>query len=407
MSDAPLPRRRPRRLPYLLGIALFLAYAAWMLGPYLRSILIRDAAVTTWSHVATTPIDGTIEFLPQQVNEAVGEDGLIAYVFNEHISQRPLELARIERERAAARVEELETHLEEIKQLDEERFALKALYARTFRDQLDVTIANLEKRIAITESLLALIGQIAERKSQLLATGSGSAADADEAQLRVHQMAFELAELEAELAFARVRRAAADEGVFATDDGDDPAWVRGSRIELKLEKKETRLELRNAQSDLARAEADLASADRDLQRLSTALIEAPEGSIVWTRRAVTGNAVLQGEGVAEWIDCGELLVDVPVSDVEAALISPGQAAEVVLEGSDRTLAATVLLVRGSAATLGRSELVALAKGRDADSAQVLLQLEDESFARCPVGQAAYVDFPDVGLLDIVLARLRL
>lgn len=408
-TETAATRRHRRRWPYILGILLFLAYAAWMLGPYLRSILVRDAAITAWSHIATTPIDGTIQFLPQQVNENIGDDGAIAYVFNEHISRRPLERARIDKDLAEARVEELAYHLSEIEQLDEERFALKADYAETFREQLDVAIVNLEARIGITQNLLELIRQIAERKNRLLASGSGSAADADEAQLRVHQVEYELASLESDLAFAKVRRAAADNGVFTTADGDDPAWVRGSRMELKLEKKETRLLLRHAQADLRRAVADLTSAESDLERLSTAIIEAPPGSVVWNRRAVTGNAVLQGEEVAEWIDCGSLLVDVPVTDVEASLIAVGQPAEVVIEGQSRTYEAEVLLVRGSAATLSREELAALAKGRTADSAQVILELDSEAheFDRCPVGDAAYVDFPDLGLVDIVLARLRL
>ncbi len=40
---------------------------------------------------------------------------------------------------------------------------------------------------------------------------------------------------------------------------------------------------------------------------------------------------------------------------------------------------------------------------------VLLEFYDGrgSFEVCPVGRAAYVDFPNIGLIDIVRARLRL
>jgi hypothetical protein len=42
-------------------------------------------------------------------------------------------------------------------------------------------------------------------------------------------------------------------------------------------------------------------------------------------------------------------------------------------------------------------------------AQVLLEFpsKPQEFEECPVGRAAYVDFPDVGLIDIIRARLRL
>ena len=403
-----LPPRR-RRWFYALAIAGFLLYAAWILGPYVRSIIVRDAAVTTWSQVATTPIDGTVHFAEHSPGGTVGPDELIATVRNEHASRQAVEEARGNVVRAEARIAELELQLEEIKSLDEERQSIKALYAETFRDQLDVRILNLEQRVEIARSLLALVSQIAERKSTLVAKGVGSPNDADEAQLRVRQAAFDLASLEAELAFAKVRREAADHGVFSMDEGDDPGWAQGARMELKIEKKATRLQLREAMADLENEKVRLASAEADLERLSQASITAPPGSIVWSEHVASGTAVLQGEAVVEWLDCGILLVDVPVSDVEVALLQIGQPAVVLLEGESTERAARVIQVRGAASTLGRDDLVALAKGRGEGTAQALLELvgEGATFASCPVGRAAFVDFPDIGLLDVILARLRL
>ncbi len=407
MADKSLPRRR--RWPYALAILGFLAYAAWMLGPYIRSIVVRDAAVTTWSHVATTPIEGTIEFVPREANAVIGADGLIARVHNDYASRQAVDEAQGDLARATARVEELELQLEEIKELDDERQDTKALYAKNFREQLDVKIDNLEKRIEIAQNLLDLVGQIAARKVALVAKGVGSPNDADEAQLRVHEAANDLAGLQADLAYARVRREAADHGIFSMDNNDDPGWALGSRMELKLEKKVTRLQLRDAIAEAAYVKTRLASEEADLQRRSAASVAVPAGSIVWSDLVSSGATVLAGNAIAEWLDCGVLLVDVPVSDVEAALLKIGQPAKVLLEGESAERQARVIQVRGAASILGRKDLVALAKGRGEGTAQALLQLVGEGapFDSCPVGRAAFVDFPDLGLLDVILARLRL
>jgi hypothetical protein len=59
--------------------------------------------------------------------------------------------------------------------------------------------------------------------------------------------------------------------------------------------------------------------------------------------------------------------------------------------------------------MGLDVLAAVAKGRSAGRAQVLLQLAAtaDDIARCPIGQAAFVDFPQVGLIEMLRARLRL
>jgi hypothetical protein len=70
---------------------------------------------------------------------------------------------------------------------------------------------------------------------------------------------------------------------------------------------------------------------------------------------------------------------------------------------------TVILTRGAAATVGRADLAAIAKGREAGVGQALIKLDafPADIAACPIGQAAYVDFPDIGVIDVLRARLRL
>jgi len=128
--------------------------------------------------------------------------------------------------------------------MDEERATLKAHYADVFRAQLNEEIAGMKQEIVITRKRLALTRRIAGRRAKLVASRNTSPASLDEANLHVSEFDYHLAKLRKDLAYAGVRRKAANKGVFIGPDGRDPNWVRGSRIELKLQKKEARLKLR-------------------------------------------------------------------------------------------------------------------------------------------------------------------
>ena len=87
----------------------------------------------------------------------------------------------------------------------------------------------------------------------------------------------------------------------------------------------------------------------------------------------------------------------------------GESDVAVGEGEKAVRRGTVLLLRGAAATVGSADLAALAKGRRPNIGQVLVRLDatPEDIETCPIGHAASVDFPDVGIVDIIRARLRL
>lgn len=392
---------------YASVVAIFFAYTAWMVAPYLQSVIVRDAAVTTWSNVATAPIDGEVEI--RSSARQVGAGGLVVHVHNEHLSRRALNEAELRVRFARTRVDELSDFLAEVRLLDTGRGDLKAQYAETFRDQLDAEIVNLQRRLGVTAVRRDVMARVAARSEQLARRGTGSETAADEARLRVADLDLELAELKAMLDDARVRRTAADDGVFITAAGEDPEWVRGWRLELKLEKNAARLQLRDAEAELEMAKAARDAAYEEYRSLGNAVVQIPAGRILWSQPVASGVTVRAGDPLIEWVDCSLLMVDVPVADAEVPLIEPGMTAEVVLEGDAEARRASVLLTRGSASPLGRDDLAAIAKGRRGGVAQVLLELPHEpgEFDQCPVGRAAYVQFPQVGLIDVLRARLRL
>ena len=407
-GNPPPSVKRSGRWVYLVAGVIFLGYTSWILGPYIRSVIVRDAAVTTWLHTATSPIDGAVTLEPLAVGGTVGADGIIAVLRNDRVSQHELVETEIRADLAAARVTWLKEFIANIKLYDRGRAGLKAGYADNFRAELDSEIAGLEREIKAIREQLALMRKIADSRSKLVEKGWAAQLVADEETIRVSELELRLVELRAKLDSATRRRLAADTGVFMSEDGSDPPWVRASRIELKLQKEHAHMELKEASAELELARAARRKAEEDFQKLSQGAVLAPKGSVVWSLRVAPGAAVRAGEPVAHWLNCSILLIDVPVSDAEVSLIKPEMPADVVLEGETKTRPARVVLTRGSASTLGTADLAARAKGRHEGVAQVLLELTEtrDQIEGCPVGRAAFVDFPDVGLWDVVRARLR-
>jgi multidrug resistance efflux pump len=399
--------RLSRRLVVWVGLVLVVVYALWIGGPYLRSIVVRDAAVSTWIHVAAAPIDGLVAD-PLPIGARVGADGRLLTIRNPRADTSAVERARAELARANERLASTTRTVGEIDALAAARAARAARYASLFKHNLDVKIGGMTDYVAVSQRRLALERNEARRRTSLLTDGVEAPSGAEAATARVDELELTIVDMQTGLDRAKLHRRAADAGLFFLDDGSD-----GGSEQRSLE--DTRVALDRARADLAvaRREVDgaqqvLAAAQRLFDDSHAVSLTAPEGAIVWSHTLSTGAAVRIGATVATWIDCRIVLVDAPVSDVELSLLRPGAPAEVVLEGERDARSGTILLMRGAAATLGPNDLAAVAKGRDAGEGQVLITLPPapDDAGACPVGRAAFVHFPDVTVLDIVRARLR-
>ena len=235
-----------------------MAYAAWIGTPYLRSVVVRDAAVTTWINTTSAPIDGFLAGKPLHVGDSVGTDGLIATIEN------PLQ------------------------------------------DATPVVRAE---------------------------------ADLNRAKQHVRGLQELMTSLEADAA----ARAA--------------------------------MELADAKVEAENAEKILASVKSAYEAAKFQPVKAPPDAYVWSLIAGPGDFVRAGAPVATWVDCSFMLVDVPVSDVELALLQTDAPARIVIEGDRKVRDGKVYLTRGAAATIGADDLAALAKGRHPGVGQVLVQFE--------------------------------
>jgi multidrug resistance efflux pump len=396
-----------RRVVFWVGLLLVILYGLWIGGPYLRSIVVRDAAVTTWVHAAVSPIDGVIT-QSLGIGERVGADGRIFTVKNPRADTTAVARARADLDRARERLASVVRVVGEIEALAAARAARAERYASLFKNNLDVKIDGMADYVAAGRRQLELERKEAARRARLLNDGLETPTGA-EAQLgRVAELERLIVDMDTGRNRATLHRGAADKGLFFLDDGSD-----GSAEQRGLE--DTRITLDRARSDLAVARRDvegaqqvLAAAEQLFDETHTASGAAPEGAIVWSQILGAPANVTTGATVAAWIDCRILLVDAPVSDVELALLRPGGPADVVLEGERRARRGTIVLMRGAAGIVGGEALAAVAKGRRMGEGQVIVTLtpEPRDAQACPVGRAAFVDFPDVSVLDIARARMR-
>lgn len=395
----------------LLTAVIFIGYCAWMIGPYLRSTLVRDSAVTSWSRHAVADIDGRIVSQLPVTGQTIGDDGIVARIENPLLftEKRSVEEMREQVTQAGIGIKEADEQLSDLRQLERKRIIERDRLANVFHQSLETEITTLRDQIAVNTQRITVLERVVERSRTLRDRGVGSNADFDEASLRLADARAKEADLKSDLAFALLRDKASEAGVFIAADGSTPDWLRYGELELDLREQALRHERDRANARLTDARRGLELARSNLDDLTSAPVRAPAGALVFSVLVAPQAVVSAGQPVIEWIDCGILLVDVPVADAEIPLISKGDIAEVIMEGESETRKAAVLLTRGSAATIGRNDLAATAKGRTGGVAQVLLELDvsESDRARCPVGQSAYVRFPGIGLVDILRARLRL
>lgn len=391
------------------SIGAFLIYAAIMLGPYLRSTLVRDAAVTTWIHIATSPIYGEVADDTPKPGDRIGADGVIVEVVNQKADRTALDRAYALESEAESNEQSTNTYLADIEDAVEARSELAEEHRAAYLKRITAELDGLSSRLSTAEADLQVVSRLTERQQELADRGTAAQTILDETRLRLLESERRVAELDAEKLSIEAIRDALSDGIALTTVGDGPWWGPVALLEFKQSLAKARFDQHLAQATLKRARAEVELEEAAFDTLRSGTVRAPSDAVLWSMIVGDGAAVDIGTPVASWIDCEILLVDVPLPDAYVALLETDSPAVVTLEGEARSRTGRVILTRGSAATIGNDDLAAVAKGRKAGTAQAIISLEarpsDEAI--CPVGRAAYVDFPDVGFIDVLRARLRL
>lgn len=402
---------RPRTWLYLVCVVSFFAYSAWLIGPYLRSVFIRDAVVTAWLGYSVAPIDGKITGELPKIGTVIGQDGSVVRIKNELLldASRTVEAIRDQVIMLRANVEEAKKLQDSLNSLKDEQQKIREQNRTIFTRQLEARVGKLVASIAENEQRLEVLQRIAERQQTLVERGTGSEAVLDAALVPLGELKLRQTELRADLGTARLRQQGVGDGIYVLDNGESPNWVERNALQLELEVQRARRELQTSQVAFREAVKDLMESQRTLDRLSNDQVTAPPGSTIVRVLGSPIAAVSSGDRIVEWVDCTDLMIDVPISDAELPFIEVGAAAKVVLEGDTRELDARVLMTRSAAAVLDASNLAAVAGGRDGEAGQILLTLKlpGDLVDECPLGRPAFVDFPGVGVLDVLRARLRI
>ena len=415
VKQAEAALRAARRRRRLAHAALALVPIVLLIGTvyserrYFASVLFRDAVVTSWLFVATAPISGQIEPPMPQPGDVVAGSGAVVRIRN--MQADDTELARLDAEiaRMQDRVRQFDEQLSELRQTSARWEHRARIYAEVFRDAIDAELAGLEEELAFVGRQFELARRVANRLEALASQGNVSLSTADERQAGIMELASRKSALEKEVAHARRRKEAADDDVFITAEGNNPDWAFDSSDVLELKLIETSDSLAAARGALAKLAEERRAAEVQFARTSLAEVRVPAGSVIWSVAAGPGATVGRGAPLVEWIDCSRPLVDVPVSELDVALINAGMTAEVWIDELAAPLAGRVIYTRGSAARLDQRELAAVADSEDSSVAQVVLAIDGGDFGaeNCPVGRAAFVHFPSIGPLDRFRAFLRL
>ncbi len=389
-------------------LAALLIYIVALLGPYIRSTFVRNAAVSAWIHTATAPIYGQVDSDLPTPGSVIGADGVLVDVVNLQADRSALDRADAEARRADAEVLADQNLVQELEHQRETIGSDLKRYGAAFERDLKLDYDGTVSRLHQVEAELTLLKTVADRAKRLSSRGFVAETDRDEAVIRVTSLEGTKAELEARLSRLQLRQTSAQDGVYLMDDGSEPYWAGSDLEAVERALWHARADLAGSEARQERAWSDTKAAEDAYRLLRESAAKVPPGSKVWSVYIGEGSTVQIGDPIADWIDCEELLVDVPVADAELALLEPGMTAAVLLEGRSRSVPAKVLMTRGSGSVIGRADLAAVTPVRS-DEGQVLLKLEDlpDDFPVCPVGQAAFVDFDGIGLFDVVAARLRL
>ncbi|WP_027288338.1 HlyD family secretion protein [Rhodovibrio salinarum] len=379
-----------------LTLAIF-GVVIWTVAPYVTSRVSTSAVVNAPLSPIVAPFNGRVAEPSKPVGARVQPDELLFKAVSESPDRRyqsELEARTQTLQQRLAAVARQRTQLE---QLAEDLHARQSRYRshalKRLRHEIEQTQAALEGARAEAKEADAALA----RSRNLQAKGLTPNSEHDE-RVTVAQVArARVNELQARLDGLTSEVVAAREGTFVRAGVHDVPYSQQRADEVALRLSElARSEARLA-AELSGARHQLAEERARRDRTEAFRPTAPMRGVVWSASGVRGDPISTGQVVLQVADCEQRFVEVAVSEGYFEAIQAGDIARVHLKGSDRTLRAPVIAVRGAGARKEGPNLAARVPQVERGQLRVLVSLEGVGLDRsastfCNIGRTAEVYF---------------
>jgi multidrug resistance efflux pump len=391
-----------RILAVVAGLLLLGAGGFILLGEYIAGVS-TVALVNARLIVLRAPIDGELRLRVSSIGTRVGANEAIG-----DIADLRAETARLaELQRMAAT---LEADLQRAERLRASLVAARDAFSAHAAEYKKGRVSQLQTRIgeakALKEAAQARLGEqqtSLARANELAERGVQTAATLERVR-SAHQVAAEdLKIADQRIAYLTVELEAAQKDTFLGDSYNDAPYSMQRIKELELRLSETDAQIEHIGRALQHAREQRSAELLRHNRLTSAVLDAPNPGLIWDFLANNGEIVRRGQDLVRLVDCRSAVITASVSERVYNGLRQGSAAQFRLRGSSRVFDATITRLAGSGAeTLYRNLAVTPTPQhlRGYDVTLTSPQLSADPELSCAVGRTGRVVFSE-GLFESI------
>jgi multidrug resistance efflux pump len=365
--------------------------------PALTGYTSLDGTVNARISIISAPIEGTVTATPPKIGTSLPAGAELLAIRNDRVPRAAEVQMEAELEAAKERLLGIEAQRAQLTALREELQARRQEYQQA-------TIQNLTQEIAIRRQRInsaAAQQQAAEadlaRKQRLGTTGIVAEVAVEQARAASITAQNEGNISRAELERLSQQLEAVKQGVFVGEGRNDVPYSQQRIDEVTIQLAELQFRERDLKGRIAQLDTQHEEEHAHNRNMSYAVLRMPFEGVIWRNNVVEGSHVIAGNELVQILDCRDLFVDIPVSEVDYDEIYPGRSAQIRLLGRSDTIDGQVMAVRGSAAVIEDVILAAKlpqSRGKDARIRVVLPEsaLNTDYSNFCQVGRAVQVRF---------------
>ena len=406
----PLQRLMGNQRTWRIFLLLLFLVPVLMVLPHMRSLVVRNAVVTSFLSTVRAPIDGQVHDLNVTAGSKTEADHAVLQLQN--VRQNRSELARLQVIHDADRkqVATLQVALASVRALADSRRKELTSYASAIDEEVSQQLKVERQHMAASEAAFKEAEQSLNRARELFQTQVLSQAEIDQAESRYYEAL--AARTKDQMAVVRLQQQVKEvsQGVYQIDVPDGVLLTRQMSQQMELEVLSLENRLRLAEAALSASAAELQASEIQFQLMSDTPVVLPPASTIWDVHTSRLAWVQKGDALMSYVNCANLMIDIAVDDATLELIAPGQAVNVRLFGSFNYHPAEVILVRGSSGIKEDRTLAAEAQRTSDRDGRVLARFIDTTLAdspkkSCAVGRVAYAEFEGISLLETILFPL--